>query len=197
MIANQEQEMKIFGTGRLLDDLIEYVYSKEGCKLVLIGDTAQLPPVGLDVSPALDPGVLEQYDLTVHKGFLDEVVRQSRGSGILMNATRLRKLMEKSARDWPQFNNENFTDIVRIPGNDLIEEISDAYDRSGMGNTIVVTRSNKRANEYNKGIRSRILWREEEITTGDLIMVVRNNYFWTHGGRGYGIYCKRGYSRDN
>jgi len=179
MIANQEQEMKIFGTGRLLDDLIEYVYSKEGCKLVLIGDTAQLPPVGLDVSPALDPGVLEQYDLTVHKGFLDEVVRQSRGSGILMNATRLRKSMEKSARDWPQFNNENFTDIVRIAGNDLIEEISDAYDRSGMGNTIVVTRSNKRANEYNKGIRNRILWREEEITTGDLIMVVRNNYFWT------------------
>ncbi len=179
MIANQEQEMKIFGTGKLLDDLIEYVYSKEGCKLVLIGDTAQLPPVGLDISPALNPDVLEEYDLTVHKGFLDEVVRQSRGSGILMNATNLRKSMQDSSDKWPRFNNENFSDVVRIAGNDLIEEISDSYDKSGMDNTIVVTRSNKRANQYNQGIRNSILYREEEINTGDLIMVVRNNYFWT------------------
>jgi exodeoxyribonuclease-5 len=179
MIANQEQEMKIFGTGRLLDDLIEFVYSKEGCKLVLIGDTAQLPPVGLDISPALDPKILEEYDLTVHKGFLDEVVRQSRGSGILMNATSLRKSLDRSSWDWPRFNCDDYPDVIRIAGNDLIEEISDAYDRSGMGNTIIVTRSNKRANQFNQGIRNRILWREEEINKGDLIMVVRNNYYWT------------------
>ncbi|MFC2098986.1 ATP-dependent RecD-like DNA helicase, partial [Bacteroidota bacterium] len=179
MIANQEQEMKIFGSGRLLDDLIEYVYSKEGCKLVLLGDTAQLPPVGLDISPALDPSVLASYDLTVHQGFLDEVVRQSLGSGILINATGLRKGAEKGSRKWPQFSEENFEDVRRINGTELIEEISDSYDRHGRGGTIIVTRSNKRANQYNEGIRSKILWREEEIEKGDMIMVVRNNYYWT------------------
>ena len=178
MIANQESEMKVFGTGKLLDDLIEYVYSKEGCKLVLLGDTAQLPPVGLDISPALDPEVLSSYDLIVHKGFLDEVVRQSQGSGILMNATRLRKAVEKGSRHWPQFK-DDFKDIQRIQGNDLLDEISNAYERSGMASTIVVTRSNKRANQYNEGIRNRILWREEEIVAGDMLMIVRNNYYWT------------------
>lgn len=179
MIANQEQEMKVFGSGRLLDDLVEYVYSREGCKLILLGDTAQLPPVGLDISPALDPRVLASYDLTVHEGFLDEVVRQSMTSGILMNATRLRKDAEKGSFDWPRFTEAGFEDIRRIRGDELIEEISDAYDRVGMGNTIVVTRSNKRANQYNEGIRNRILWREADIHTGDLLMVVRNNYYWT------------------
>jgi exodeoxyribonuclease-5 len=108
MIANQEQEMKVFGSGRLLDDLVEYVYSREGCKLILLGDTAQLPPVGLDISPALDPRVLASYDLTVHEGFLDEVVRQSMTSGILMNATRLRKDAEKGSFDWPRFTEAGF-----------------------------------------------------------------------------------------
>lgn len=179
MIANQEQEMKVFGSGRLLDDLVEYVYSREGCKLILLGDTAQLPPVGLDISPALDPRVLASYDLNVHEGFLDEVVRQSMTSGILMNATRLRKDAEKGSFGWPRFTEAGFEDIRRIRGDELIEEISDAYDRVGMGNTIVVTRSNKRANQYNEGIRNRILWREADIHTGDLLMVVRNNYYWT------------------
>ncbi|MFC2116911.1 ATP-dependent RecD-like DNA helicase, partial [Bacteroidota bacterium] len=179
MIANQEQEMKIFGSGKLLDDLIEYVYSKEGCKLVLLGDTAQLPPVKLDVSPALDPDVLASYDLTVHRGFLDDVVRQLSGSGILVNATRLRKDAVKGSRNWPQFRCEEFDDIQRIHGSDLIEEISDSYGQFEMANTIVVTRSNKRANQYNEGIRSQILWREDEISSGDMLMVVRNNYYWT------------------
>jgi exodeoxyribonuclease-5 len=178
MIANQEQEMKVFGSGRLLDDLVEYVYSKEGCKLVLLGDTAQLPPVGLDISPALDPEILASYDLTVHKGFLDDVVRQALGSGILMNATRLRKEVEKGSRTWPQFAENDYDDIRRIGGADLLEEISDAYSRQEMARTIVVTRSNKRANRYNEGIRSKILFREEEISTGDMLMVVRNNYYW-------------------
>ncbi len=179
MIANKEQEIKVFASGKLLDDLIEYVYSKEGCKLVLLGDTAQLPPVGLDVSPALDPDVLATYNLTVYKGFLDDVVRQSRGSGILINATRLRKEAGKGSRNWPQFSIGDLNDIRRIHGSDLIDEISDAYGRFDMANTIVVTRSNKRANQYNEGIRNKILWREGEITPGDMLMVVRNNYFWT------------------
>jgi exodeoxyribonuclease-5 len=179
MIANQEQEMKVFGSGRLLDDLVEYVYSKEGCKLILLGDTAQLPPVGLDISPALDPSVLATYNLTVHQGFLDDVVRQAQGSGILMNATRLREGLEKTPVKWPRFREDDFKDIQRIRGNDLIEEISDAYGRSGMAGTIVVTRSNKRANQYNEGIRSKILWRETDIVPGDMLMVVRNNYYWT------------------
>jgi exodeoxyribonuclease-5 len=168
----------MFGSGRLLDDLVEFVYSKSGCKLMLIGDTAQLPPVGLDISPALDPSVMEQYDLTVKSLFLDDVVRQSLDSGILVNANMLRRGVEKKKKAWPQFQTAGFPDISRIHGSELIEEISDSFDRVSMTNTIVVTRSNKRANLYNEGIRNKILWKEEEITTGDMLMVVRNNYFW-------------------
>lgn len=178
MIANQEGDKSIFGSGRLLDDLVEFVYSKAGCKLLLIGDTAQLPPVGLDISPALDPSVMEQYDLTVKSVFLDDVVRQSLDSGILMNANMLRKGVEKKKTAWPQFQTSGFPDISRIYGSELIEGISDSFDRVNMANTIIVTRSNKRANIYNEGIRSNILWKEEEITEGDMLMVVRNNYFW-------------------
>ena len=178
MIANQESDKSMFGSGRLLDDLVEYVYSKSGCKLLLIGDTAQLPPVGLDISPALDPAVMEQYDLSVKSVFLDDVVRQSLDSGILVNANMLRKGVEKKAKAWPQFETSTFPDISRIYGSDLIEEITESFDRGKMANTIVVTRSNKRANLYNEGIRNKILWKEEEITKGDMMMVVRNNYFW-------------------
>lgn len=179
MISDQAQEHNLFGSGKLLDDLIEYVYSKEGCKLILIGDEAQLPPVGLDHSPALDPEVLGSYGLTVHKAFLDDVIRQSRDSGILMNATLIRRLLDKERKEWPRLITGDYPDILPVNGPDLIETISDAYDRSGMSNTIIVTRSNKRANHYNAGIRSQILWREEEISTGDILMVVRNNYYWT------------------
>jgi exodeoxyribonuclease-5 len=178
MIANQENDKSMFGTGKLLDDLVEFVYSKAGCKLLLIGDTAQLPPVGLDISPALDPSFMEQYDLTVISVFLDDVVRQSLDSGILINANMLRKGVEKKKRSWPQFKTSGYPDISRIGGDELIEKISDSYDRVNMANTIVVTRSNKRANLYNEGIRSKILWKEEDITKGDMLMVVRNNYFW-------------------
>ncbi len=178
MIANQESDKSMFGTGRLLDDLVEFVYGKAGCKLLLIGDTAQLPPVGLDISPALDPAVMEQYDLTVKSVFLDDVVRQSLDSGILMNANMLRKGVEKKKKAWPQFRTSGFPDISRVNGADLIEAITDSFDRVNMANTIIVTRSNKRANLYNEGIRSKILWKEEEITPGDMLMVVRNNYFW-------------------
>jgi exodeoxyribonuclease-5 len=178
MIANQESDRSMFGSGRLLDDLVEFVYGKAGCKLLLIGDTAQLPPVGLDISPALDPAVMEQYDLTVKSVFLDDVVRQSLDSGILTNANMLRKGVDQKKKSWPQFRTASFPDIIRISGSDLLEEISDSFDRVSISNTIVVTRSNKRANLYNKGIRGKILWKEEEITRGDMLMVVRNNYFW-------------------
>ncbi|KKL21929.1 hypothetical protein LCGC14_2440520, partial [marine sediment metagenome] len=114
MISNQEQEMKIFGSGKLLDDLIEFVYSKEGCKLILLGDTAQLPPVGLDVSPALDSTVLASYNMTVHKGSLDDVVRQAEGSGILINATGLRQGAVKGSKKWPRFNEDDFEELMGI-----------------------------------------------------------------------------------
>ncbi|KPL09173.1 MAG: ATP-dependent endonuclease, partial [Bacteroides sp. SM23_62] len=133
---------------------------------------------GLDISPALDPSFMEQYDLTVKSVFLDDVVRQSLDSGILINANMLRKGVEKKKRSWPQFKTSGYPDISRISGDELIEKISDSYDRVNMTNTIVVTRSNKRANLYNEGIRSKILWKEEDITKGDMLMVVRNNYFW-------------------
>jgi exodeoxyribonuclease-5 len=178
MIANQEHDKSMFGSGRLLDDLVEFVYSKSGCKLMLIGDTAQLPPVGLEISPALDPAVMEQYDLTVKSVFLDDVVRQSLDSGILVNANMLRRGVEKKDRTWPRFSTAGFPDISRISGADLIEEIAHSYERASMAGTIIVTRSNKRANLYNQGIRREILWKEEEITKGDMLMVVRNNYFW-------------------
>lgn len=132
----------------------------------------------MDISPALDPAVLEQYDLSVKSVFLDDVIRQSLDSGILMNANMLRRGVEKRKSVWPKFQTSGFPDISRIYGSDLIEGISDSFDKVMMANTIVVTRSNKRANIYNEGIRSKILWKEEEITEGDMLMVVRNNYFW-------------------
>jgi exodeoxyribonuclease V len=179
MISNQNQDKSSFGSGRLLDDLIEYVYSKEGCKLILSGDVAQLPPVGLDVSPALNPEVLKEYNLRVHEAFLDDVIRQSLDSGILTNATNIRRLAGMDGNDWPRLVTDNNQDFSKINGADLIEEISSAYDKVGMSNSIIITRSNKRANQYNAGIRSKILWREEEISAGDMLMVVRNNYYWT------------------
>ncbi len=183
VIANQGNDQNMFGSGRLLDDLIEYVYGREGCKLLLAGDVAQLPPVGLDISPALDRDILGAYNLTVREVLLDEVIRQSRDSGILMNATRIRKLAVGQRNEWPRFVTGKYNDIATVSGNELIGEISSAYERVGMSNTIVVTRSNKRANYYNAGIRSNILWKEQEITAGDMLMVVRNNYFWTRDER--------------
>jgi exodeoxyribonuclease-5 len=182
MIANAGLSGSMFGTGRLLDDLIQYVYSGQGCRLMLIGDTAQLPPVGEEESPALSADVLKGYGLEVYEGLLTEVVRQLQDSGILWNATELRRyIAEEDFFTLPPIKVEGFPDIKVIPGNELIEAISDSYDHVGMDETIVVCRSNKRANIYNKGIRNTILYREEELETGDLLMVAKNNYFWTEG----------------
>jgi len=182
MIANDGLSGSMFGTGRLLDDLIQYVYSGQGCRLMLIGDLAQLPPVGEEESPALSADVLKGYGLEVHEAMLTEVVRQLSDSGILWNATELRRyISEEDFFTLPMIKVEGFPDVKVIPGNELIEAIGDSYDRVGMDETIVVCRSNKRANIYNKGIRNTILYREEELETGDLLMVAKNNYFWTEG----------------
>lgn len=180
MISNSSSEGSMFGSGRLLDDLYEYVYCGQNCKLILVGDTAQLPPVGMDLSPALDKSELEMYGLKVEEYELTEVVRQKQDSGILFNATVVREML---ANQWDFFTYfpisiKNFPDIFRISGEDLIDKISSCYDRFGEQQTMIVTRSNKRANQFNNGIRSSILYKEAEITVGDLLMVVKNNYYW-------------------
>lgn len=182
MIANDGLSGSMFGTGRLLDDLVQYVYSGQGCRLMFIGDTAQLPPVGEEESPALSANALKGYGLKVYEGMLTEVVRQLSDSGILWNATELRRyIAEEDFFTLPPIRVEDFPDIKVIPGNELIEAITDSYDHVGLDETIVVCRSNKRANIYNKGIRNTILFREEELETGDLLMVAKNNYYWTEG----------------
>jgi len=179
MISNDGLDSSFFGSGRLLDDLIRYVYSGEGCRLVLLGDSAQLPPVSQPESPALDLPVLQGYGLEVHSMTLTEVVRQAKTSGILTNATLLRKRMETGrTNDFPKLNAQAGTDVQIVNGADLLETIDDAYRRDGLEETIVITRSNKQANGFNNAIRNRILYREEELTTGDMLMVVKNNYHW-------------------
>ncbi len=178
MIANQSFDISLFGTGRLLDDLIDYVYEGVGCRLILIGDTAQLPPVKMDLSPALDKKQLESYGLQVNESFLSDILRQSQESGILFNATKLRQLLLKDVADFPKIDYEQFPDVEYVAGIDMVETISDAYDSYGMEETVIVTRSNKRANRFNQGIRNQILWREEELSQGDYVMIVKNNYYW-------------------
>lgn len=180
MISNSGSDGSVFGTGRLLDDLYEYVYTGQNCKLVLVGDTAQLPPVGMDISPALNLSELEMYGGNVMYHELVDVVRQELDSGILHNATIIRSLISDDYFQPNYFPIEvsNFEDIKRIGGGELIEKISDCYDKYGEQQTMVITRSNKRANKFNEGIRSTILYKEAEITVGDLLMVVKNNYFW-------------------
>ena len=180
MIANEGLSGSMFGTGRLLDDLIQYVYVGIGCRLLLIGDTAQLPPVGEEESPALSVDALKGYGLEVHEALLTEVVRQMNDSGILWNATELRRyIAEEDYFTLPPIRIEGFPDVKVVNGNELIEAISECYDKVGLDETIVVCRSNKRANIYNKGIRNMILYREEELESGDLLMVAKNNYFWS------------------
>ncbi len=162
----------------LLSDLIEYVYSSPGCKLVLIGDTAQLPPVGQPNTPALESIVLEEYLLKVTEATLTEVIRQSLTSGILYNATKLRQMMQEDFLCTPKIETTPFSDIQSISGYELLEELESAYSRDGKDQTIIVTRSNKRANIFNEGVRNRILYREEELESGDLLMIAKNNYFW-------------------
>lgn len=180
MISNEGLSGAVFGTGRLLDDLVEFVYSGQGCQLLLMGDTAQLPPVGEELSPALYVEALQGYGLEVTEAELTQVVRQERQSGILWNATALRQLIREDAcHTLPKIHVSGFADIKVVPGNELIDTLSACYDRDGLDETIVVCRSNKRANIYNNGIRAQILWREEELETGDRLMVAKNNYYWT------------------
>ena len=168
-----------FGSGALLDDLVEFVYSGEGCSLLLLGDTAQLPPVGDVLSPALSPDTLRSMFLNVTSVELTQVMRQARDSGILTNATMLRSLVAEGVSGLlPKVAFAGFADIRRVMGDELIETIERCYAEAGMDETIVLCRSNKRANIYNEGIRRRILWREEELVRGDLLMVVKNNYYW-------------------
>jgi len=178
MISNSGAETA-FGSGRLLDDLIHFVYGAEGCSLLLLGDTAQLPPVMQPYSPALEVGNLLAYGLKVSEFTLTHVVRQALESGILHNATFLRQqLTESHTTEFPSFDLAGFDDIRRLNGMELIDEIQKAYDGVGVEDTIVVTRSNKRANIYNNGIRARVMMKEDELANGDLLMVTRNNYFW-------------------
>ena len=180
MISNTTQDQSIFGSGYLLSDLIEYVNSGSNCRLIISGDTAQLPPVGLKLSPALNKEELELFNLMVYSMELTDVVRQSLDSGILANATFLRNLLaRKSFTGFWKIKLNRYHDIIKISGGELIEEISNCYDRYGIGETIVITRSNKRANQFNEGIRRSILFREEQISRGDLLMIVKNNYYWS------------------
>ena len=179
MIANDAHDTTVFGTGRLLDDLMHYVYSCEGCRLVLVGDTAQLPPVGEEESPALSRTMLEGYGMEVTELQLTQVVRQLEESGILWNATMLRQLIQNDEMfEFPKLRGKSFPDVKALPGEELIEALEQSYRKYGTDGTIVVTRSNKRANIYNNGIRARILDHEEELSSGDLIMVAKNNYYW-------------------
>lgn len=180
MISNESDTGSVFGSGRLLDDLYEYIYSGHNCRLIVVGDTAQLPPIGMDISPALDPEKLESYGLQVTEHELTEVVRQEQNSGILYNATSIRELLtdEGIGHSYFPVKISGFQDIIRIGGEDLIDKIAACYDRYGEQQTMVITRSNKRAIKFNQGIRSAILYKESEITVGDLLMVVKNNYFW-------------------
>lgn len=180
MISDTPGESKLFENGSLLDDLMQYVYTGHQCKLLLIGDTAQLPPVKLDLSPALDERTLAlNYNKEVTKMELDEVVRQEQGSGILANATVLRETLLNTCFDSFKFDLSDYKDIVRlVDGYEIMDAINDAYSELGKEETAIIVRSNKRANLYNQQIRNRILFNEHELTAGDYLMVVKNNYFW-------------------
>ncbi len=179
MISNLGMAENNFGSGHLLDDLVKFVYSGNNCRLMLIGDKAQLPPVGEEESPALLTGFLEGYGLNVYYCDLNEVFRQKQRSGILHNATVLRNMISHDkATDLPVVRFYGFADICSMPGDELIESLDSSYSKVGLDETIVITRSNKRANIYNNGIRGSVLGREEELCGGDMLIVVRNNYFW-------------------
>ena len=185
MIANLGIGETAFGSGCLLDDLMQFVYNGQNCRLLLIGDRAQLPPVGEEESPALSAHVLRGYGMRVYETDLNQVLRQSEDSGILWNATMIRNLWRGEAGmvRLPKICFHGFTDIQVVMGNELVDNLSSSYYHAGMDETIVITRSNKRANIYNQGIRNMVLDRDEELCRGDLLMIVKNNYFWTEGAK--------------
>ena len=180
MISDSPTESSMYENGSLLDDLIMYIYSGHNCKMILVGDTAQLPPVGMDVSPALDMDKLSMnYNMEVPHIELDEVMRQEEKSGILYNATELREILKSHFIDTFQFQLRGFKDIVRLTdGYDIQDAIHAAYSNYSIEDTAFIVRSNKRANQYNQQIRMKILDKESELSPGDFMMVVKNNYFW-------------------
>lgn len=180
MIHDSSHESGGFDGRSLLDDLIRFVYNEKNCKLILIGDQAQLPPVGSDLSPALNLNWLKQsFALTAGMAQMKQVVRQAKQSGILMNATQLREKMDSCCVELPLFNTKDYDDIERVPGYELQEVMEHAFNTSN--DAVMITRSNNRANRFNQEIRTRILFREEQIDAGDRLMVVKNNYFWLQG----------------
>lgn len=195
MIANEGVGHSSFGSGRLLDDLVQFVYSGRNCRMLLIGDRSQLPPIGESESPALNDDVMSGYGLSVYAADLNQVMRQGETSGILRNAEHIRRGLHLSlfhvakkhelSSDLPLFsvqtsiNGKPFQDISIVPGDELIEQLHSSYAEVGLDETMIITRSNKRANIYNLGIRNSVLGREEELTTRDMLMVVKNNYYWT------------------
>lgn len=182
MISNHPGEYAVFGTGRLLDDLITYVYEGEGCRLILLGDVAQLPPVGYTDSPALSPEILHSYHLTVYSYTLTDVARQRHDSGILHNATTIRKIISSGELEPPVIRVKGYNDIEVITGEFLSEKIEECYDSDGIDETIIITRSNKRAVMFNQGVRGRVLYMESEICSGDMLLVAKNNYHWADNG---------------
>ncbi len=181
MIGDRSYGLSSFGSGDLLSDLIEYVHNKKKCHLIILGDTAQLPPVGIEISPALEKLKLESMGLTATEVYLRDVVRQALDSGILYNATDIRRKIEEDRIEKPLIRTKDFADIQRVSGVELIEEIENSYNRYSEDETMIISWSNKRANKFNQGIRNQILWRESEISMGDHLMVVKNNYFWKTG----------------
>jgi len=181
MLANQTDRMSPFGSGQLLDDLIQFVFSGQNCSMLLLGDDAQLPPVGQSDSPALNVDYLRGYGLNITEHTLTEVARQALDSGILFNATRIRnQLASGQVNLMPEIQTADFQDIRSLyDREDFLQTMEDAYREVGLEDTILITRTNVRTNLYNQGVRNQILWREEQITQGDRIMVTKNNYFWT------------------
>ena len=186
MIANLGLGESAFGSGCLLDDLMQFVYNGQNCRMLLIGDRAQLPPVGEEESPALSASMLRGYGMRVYETDLNQVLRQSEDSGILWNATMIRGEWREESGErlaLPKIRFQGFADIQVVTGDELIDTLSSSYYHVGMDETIVITRSNKRANIYNQGIRNMVLDRDEELCRGDLLMIVKNNYYWTEGAK--------------
>ncbi|MBR0195968.1 MAG: AAA family ATPase [Paludibacteraceae bacterium] len=173
-----------FGSGCLLDDLVRYVYSGEGCSLLLLGDDAQLPPVGSTLSPALDEQYMRGYGLQVTGYGLTMVARQALDSGILAEATRLREELGSLGSLGNLGLLDNQKDLIRLKGEEAIETLEDSWRDAGPEETLIIARSNKMTNLYNQAVRARVLYKEEELSNGDRLMVTKNNYFWTENYEG-------------
>ena len=178
MIANQSGSGVEFGSGRLLDDLVEYVYSGDNCSMILVGDTAQLLPIGQSSSPALNRSIMEGYGLEVMEYQLTQVIRQAGESGILFNATKIRQAIENEPFQ-PIKLKVDFDDVKLVDGMDLVDELETSYGQVGEENTIILTYSNKRAVQYNQGVRGQVQIRDEELSRGDYLIITKNNYYWS------------------